>query len=137
MLQNCTKYTSPAPTTLALPTFTELYQLYRSFTYHSCRPYCYRTAPTIQSCTYNTRLHTVTELYQPHQSCTYNTCPPYFYRTVPTLPVLYQQHSPSLLLQNSTNNTGHLPTTVALPTVSELYQLHQSYTYNTCLHTVT
>ena len=130
MLQNCTKYTSPAPTTLALPTFTELYQLYRSFTYHSCRPYCYRTVQTIpdiylqHSPPYSYRtVPTTPVLYLQHS-------PPYSYRTVPTTPVLYLQHLPSLLLQNCANFTSPVPTTLALPTFTELYQQYRSFTYH-------
>ena len=74
-------------------------------------------------------LPTVAEFYQLYQSRTYTTRPPYTYKAVPTIPVMYLHLSPSLLLQNCINYTNPLTTTLALPTVTELYQIYQSRTF--------
>jgi len=163
LLQNCTNYTSPVPGTLDLPTVTELYEIYQSCKIKTRPPYSYRTVPTkpvsylhhstslmLQNCNNYTSpvptplaLSNVTELYQIYQSFTNNIRPTYIYRTLPTIPVIYLPQSPSLLWQNCTNYTSHIPTTLvsillhnctnhtspvttpfALPSVTELYQLH-------------
>jgi len=139
------------PTPHALPPVTELNQLYKSRNYTTRPPTCYRIVPTItllylhhthshllQNCTnYNSPVPTphalppVTDLYQLYQSCTYTTRTPTCYRTVPTITVLYLHFLPSLLLQNCTNYTSPVPTPLANPPVTELYQLYQSPTYTT------